>query len=150
MRGKPPTGFLGRSRVRNIPAYAGKTPPCGAPPHPKSEHPRVCGENWRAFLSTGHFSGTSPRMRGKRFRYGLMSFGLGNIPAYAGKTNFPRAHRTTRKEHPRVCGENSSETPTSCPTSGTSPRMRGKHMCYSTCAESERNIPAYAGKTCGA
>ena len=71
-----------------------------------SEHPRVCGENFEhpeCFLEAG---GTSPRMRGKRFRPVSRRSQGGNIPAYAGKTYNKKYRKRKRLEHPRVCGEN--------------------------------------------
>ena len=51
--------------IRNIPAYAGKTPRKFATGDQGAEHPRVCGENLRIVLTMGGDDGTSPRMRGK-------------------------------------------------------------------------------------
>ena len=86
MRGKQGESQILTHFLRNIPAYAGKTPP---PPNPRrcwSEHPRVCGENLGGLGDLVRGGGTSPRMRGKQVdalvRYGYPR----NIPAYAGKT----------------------------------------------------------------
>ena len=87
MRGKPPHGHSGLYQFRNIPAYAGKTPACRQWRGFQEEHPRVCGENWWKSGARRFEPGTSPRMRGKRrapLGTGRM---LGNIPAYAGKTD---------------------------------------------------------------
>ncbi len=45
MRGKHRVGIYGHSRVRNIPAYAGKTKSVPLTSDRHQEHPRVCGEN---------------------------------------------------------------------------------------------------------
>ena len=50
--------------------------------------------------------GTSPRMRGKPIDDKEHDIELGNIPAYAGKTDWLSASTLSKKEHPRVCGEN--------------------------------------------
>ena len=60
--------------------------------------------------------------------------------------DFENEKRTT-KEHPRVCGENLVMAFLTAVTSGTSPRMRGKHACVISLFGALRNIPAYAGKT---
>ena len=73
--------------------------------------------------------------------------GLGNIPAYAGKTH-PCDHKhNPAAEHPRVCGENENMKTDMERLNGTSPRMRGKHSNMCSRIHSTRNIPAYAGKT---
>ena len=51
------------------------------------------------------------------------------------------------KEHPRVCGENTSRAACQMAHRGTSPRMRGKRHNQPGVAGTVRNIPAYAGKT---
>ena len=108
MRGKRTSAASAADAMRNIPAYAGKT--CALQPHQsrRTEHPRVCGENWGSPTHPVAKHGTSPRMRGKPLR------ACGGTVAWT--------------EHPRVCGENpdvSLESPIIC---GTSPRMRGKRM----------------------
>ena len=86
MRGKRHHGRRCSHRRRNIPAYAGKTPMLLRIRHPYAEHPRVCGENISRSLGSGSHGGTSPRMRGKPHRLGLLCLWGRNIPAYAGKT----------------------------------------------------------------
>ena len=70
-----------------------------------------------------------------------------NIPAYAGKTGTPQTTSGDWAEHPRVCGENLLQSCYSTKMLGTSPRMRGKHVCHNLPPPLGRNIPAYAGKT---
>ena len=94
-------------------------------------------------------AGTSPRMRGKPLRGGVIGDWSGNIPAYAGKTNWILPIRESPAEHPRVCGENGFwQFPKNRPR-GTSPRMRGKPTGTKIYAHPPGNIPAYAGKTPG-
>ena len=127
MRGKPRPCRGYRSRLRNIPAYAGKTSQQASATSPASEHPRVCGENVKMPASAPSAPGTSPRMRGKRSKIALRCSVTRNIPAYAGKTsgNLLRASELA----------------------GTSPRMRGKREELHATGLPRRNIPAYAGKT---
>ena len=49
MRGKLIGNKTIQAAFRNIPAYAGKTPPFSKEKKGNMEHPRVCGENLSAF-----------------------------------------------------------------------------------------------------
>ena len=115
---------------RNIPAYAGKTGFERSVDRVSPEHPRVCGENLVGFP----LNRTPPR----------------NIPAYAGKTSCLGRAGFLLGEHPRVCGENCPSLALPGPTTGTSPRMRGKQCAKHQKCWFSRNIPAYAGKTTSA
>ena len=149
MRGKPPSSRCLRRGLRNIPAYAGKTPAPAGRNRRNQEHPRVCGENPRPPISPGYPPGTSPRMRGKLGNHGDGHGRMRNIPAYAGKTLGNRCSHGGYPEHPRVCGENGLRPWRRYAPPGTSPRMRGKLLiCEESCTQ-PGNIPAYAGKTGG-
>ena len=71
----------------------------------------------------------------------------GNTPAYAGKTAILSAIRTTRKKHPRVCGEDAQTQAPQIAIRETPPRMRGRHSALCMSLTTGRNTPAYAGKT---
>ena len=71
----------------------------------------------------------------------------GNTPAYAGKTAILSAIRTTRKKHPRVCGEDAQTQAPQIAIRETPPRMRGRPEQYRGRNRKIRNTPAYAGKT---
>ena len=111
-------------------------------------HPRVGGENRPGEYLSVIDVGSSPRGRGKR-GVGQHEHG-GNrlIPAWAGKTTYPRTRCWNRPAHPRVGGENppSSKRPTG--NWGSSPRGRGKPWPAYGDAITQRLIPAWAGKTC--
>ena len=111
---------------RNIPACAGKTDPSFPPVNPCWEHPRVRGENCRAFLTETIQPGTSPRARGKRASNPCIRQPHRNIPACAGKTYQTHIILPHLKEHPRVRGENVRKKYTEGFEAGTSPRARGK------------------------
>ena len=147
MRGKPEALLPALIRVRNIPAYAGKTQPHFHRPRQAEEHPRVCGENNYSNAGLRMAEGTSPRMRGKRVRDALSMEIVGNIPAYAGKTSQASINSCCLSEHPRVCGENPKPHGNVTLVGGTSPRMRGKLVHDVLFVQLRRNIPAYAGKT---
>ena len=110
MRGKPATGGAKVGSERNIPAYAGKTVGLYLQPDAFKEHPRVCGENSRASMVMDSNLGTSPRMRGKLAGEAQRRTNQGNIPAYAGKTLLGCQSPPAHQEHPRVCGENRTNT----------------------------------------
>ena len=64
-------GKQGKTRAsdfvtRNIPTLVGKTATCRSPLPTPTEHPHACGENIILFGVHGCFSGTSPRLWGKR------------------------------------------------------------------------------------
>ena len=147
MRGKLSSPWPMVWTSRNIPAYAGKTPPRWFPPGCLPEHPRVCGENPPLSPPRRATAGTSPRMRGKRFPTHRQQRKEGNIPAYAGKTNPGHSLWHYGEEHPRVCGENVSSSASVVYATGTSPRMRGKRKIWPGAEAWYGNIPAYAGKT---
>ena len=73
-------------KLRNIPAYAGKTLPSRRGGNLGTEHPRVCGENLKNAWEGVKEGGTSPRMRGKPTFEKMNRVDRRNIPAYAGKT----------------------------------------------------------------
>ena len=147
MRGKLARVCDDCHRVRNIPAYAGKTVPAAPSRLGHPEHPRVCGENPASSINKFLLQGTSPRMRGKPMAGTAMRSALRNIPAYAGKTCRLPPCAMFSPEHPRVCGENHQRQECLGQMFGTSPRMRGKPIQNQRSAFYLRNIPAYAGKT---
>ena len=106
MRGKLAGENTAWLDMGNIPAYAGKTLDRQRKVLLMREHPRVCGENLDGLAQGIKALGTSPRMRGKRWKGDSRPLVLRNIPAYAGKTDFPGGSHRPKQEHPRVCGEN--------------------------------------------
>ena len=147
MRGKPNRGVDGMDCAGLIPAHAGKTTlqvrssPC------VPAHPRACGENfnWSSLGIT--FSGSSPRMRGKRAGIHRERETRGLIPAHAGKTGPDNLRAATGWAHPRACGENGYEDHRAKARRGSSPRMRGKRVLLGEGSDGVRLIPAHAGKT---
>ena len=69
------------------------------------------------------------------------------IPAYAGNTEDAGLTLTIAEDHPRVCGEHGQEVDGVLFAWGSSPRMRGTHMCRQPRRSGSRIIPAYAGNT---
>ena len=110
-------------------------------------HPRVCGENDVKKENTTDFTGSSPRVRGKRSVLPRNQLLGGLIPACAGKTGVLGPVVRDRSAHPRVCGENQSADAPLDAAFGSSPRVRGKRCCVEFKAPALRLIPACAGKT---
>ena len=71
----------------------------------------------------------------------------GLIPTYAGNTRLPLPIMRKFRAHPHVCGEHtcSAGPPMTC--MGSSPRMRGTHVCVNLTLELHGLIPTYAGNT---
>ena len=105
MRGRPYFSCASGGRVRNTPAYAGKTLSAGHQSSSIRKHPRVCGEDAPRAISWRGALETPPRMRGRLKKARAQVQRDRNTPAYAGKTR--RYGRTLKDswKHPRVCGE---------------------------------------------
>ena len=88
-------------------------------------------------------------MRGKVPFVRMAAFHLGITPAYAGKRPWSSSGRTTRRDHPRVCGEKLPVGFFSWSISGSPPRMRGKAHRVALAAGVAGITPAYAGKSPG-
>ena len=147
MRGKLDRARDGVEHVRIIPAHAGQTPHtlirgCGG-----ADHPRACGANEVRFSGTIETAGSSPRMRGKQ-QFGIRGAqAIRIIPAHAGQTPSAQAAYHAAPDHPRACGANDLSIPYPEPLSGSSPRMRGKHLAQYGRGLGGRIIPAHAGQT---
>ena len=68
VRGKPRGCGAGPPGVGLIPACAGKTLKSRSPARPLRAHPRVCGENHGRGICLPGDGGSSPRVRGKRWK----------------------------------------------------------------------------------
>ena len=107
----------------------------------------MCGENRTRGVWDPGFTGSSPRVRGKRLTRRPSDWRGRLIPACAGKTRTRARTRRGSWAHPRVCGENCGRGITRVFPPGSSPRVRGKPGGSSRRACSPRLIPACAGKT---
>ena len=130
-----------------IPAYAGNTFTLVKTCFVGGDHPRVCGEHPIVPHSASVPMGSSPRMRGTLHIRSGQSRRAGIIPAYAGNTRRGQREGRGWRDHPRVCGEHSSETSRRALSAGSSPRMRGTPVSVDEPAPELGIIPAYAGNT---
>ena len=107
----------------------------------------MCGENERKSVTRFQHVGTSPRVWGKRAQEVLIPILVRNIPTCVGKTPRRSYRRSSRTEHPHVCGENSVRHSFSSSPFGTSPRVWGKPPVALALGRRSRNIPTCVGKT---
>ena len=147
VRGKPRIRMNEMMPTRLIPACAGKTRARVIAVSLAWAHPRVCGENCFHAPPAGRASGSSPRVRGKRFGRPVRFRGYGLIPACAGKTSQGIFRSGETWAHPRVCGENIDRNSSSASRAGSSPRVRGKPLRGFFPQPRKGLIPACAGKT---
>ena len=90
--------------------------------------------------------GSPPRMRGKDGYAVDPETGERITPAYAGKRPGAAGEKSTKPDHPRVCGEKCIEAIDEACTLGSPPRMRGKAFFHRHGGDELRITPAYAGK----
>ena len=134
--------------VRGItPACAGKSShPCRQKSKTR-DHPRVCGEKQRTLAVQDEPQGSPPRVRGKVWRSPAAPGTQGITPACAGKRRPVPSPRSTRQDHPRVCGE---KPPKGCGLNlilGSPPRVRGKAAAARAGLVAVGITPACAGKS---
>ena len=136
-----------RQCERIIPADAGSTQDTLDATVGYKDHPRRCGEHRPLRASIHSAVGSSPQMRGALFDKltGVQDGGI--IPADAGSTYPASAGMSSRRDHPRRCGEHLPATGSEGDYWGSSPQMRGAHHETNLELRSARIIPADAGST---
>ncbi len=146
VRGKHVVGLGGDVDRGCIPACAGEAESRLPSWAACKVHPRVCGGSASITRQAGVIYGASPRVRGKPRRAREAEEGEGCIPACAGEAP-PRSgcavHLTV---HPRVCGGSRIARRWLDPSTGASPRVRGKPATGSAGGLPHRCIPACAGE----
>ena len=86
----------------------------------------MCGENASRFVSSALIRGSPPRVRGKHNKLDAISDYSRITPACAGKTILRHYANKSKKDHPRVCGENMRWFISIGGLPGSPPRVRGK------------------------
>ena len=147
VRGKLPIDLVTITADRIIPASAGQTSSSVAIPAPSPDHPRECGANAADLYNSRNARGSSPRVRGKLLRIAGVFPGGRIIPASAGQTLMSAVLVPNFTDHPRECGANSPGAAPVPSSTGSSPRVRGKHMLVEPVCSTARIIPASAGQT---
>ncbi len=89
--------------------------------------------------------GSSPRVRGTRFRVRSSSRAYRFIPARAGNAHSARRPRQASAVHPRACGERDADDLRLDRMPGSSPRVRGTRLRCVGHGLLRRFIPARAG-----
>ena len=135
---------------RFIPACAGNRARQTLQKPAQPVHPRVCGEQSRAWVMSSGTTGSSPRVRGTALARGAAALAPRFIPACAGNRGCALRGWARAAVHPRVCGEQGEPPTTISDVPGSSPRVRGTgqpSMCFTG---HHRFIPACAGNSIGA
>jgi len=118
--------MFGRLRsIRFIPAPAGNTDPTRPRIPLLPVHPRACGEHRSGVQPDDRAIGSSPRLRGTRWRRLCWSERSWFIPAPAGNTIPASSTVRSRPVHPRACGEHLNIPSGAISVDGSSPRLRG-------------------------
>ena len=147
MRGRGNCVRLGGIPVGITPAYAGKSLPSRLHLRPCRDHPRVCGEEYFNEISSLSNGGSPPRMRGRATFGDMLKAGARITPAYAGKRSRTPWRPGWMRDHPRVCGEESSSHGSTYSKRGSPPRMRGRGVVNDQRNDVVGITPAYAGKS---
>ena len=134
--------------LRITPAYAGKTIYYYRKVKKTWDHPRVCGKDRVKTQNIIIALGSPPRMRERPLGEENNRNTFRITPAYAGKTDAKYGNLFTYRDHPRVCGKDSTPVFANCLRRGSPPRMRERRCGYSNSCTDCRITPAYAGKTC--
>ena len=133
--------------VRFIPACAGNSHPQARMGRCSPVHPRVRGEQPRHAVCAMAANGSSPRARGTvgdcLWRAGRGRF----IPACAGNSRRSRGRLRSASVHPRVRGEQASNSGVLRLSAGSSPRARGTGLDRIGVVGQFRFIPACAGNS---
>ena len=147
MRGKvhgSPACTCGRGIT---PAYAGKSFIMDCRLQAGQDHPRLCGEKAYICMIAQNKSGSPPPMRGKDIDRSNKKNVNGITPAYAGKRQSLPAEPDKLQDHPRLCGEKTSNFDFQTGTIGSPPPMRGKVFLLRRPVRRRGITPAYAGKS---
>ena len=149
VRGTGPNQLFSCDRGRFIPACAGNRPTIVASTPMVTVHPRVCGEqNASRFWLTPSI-GSSPRVRGTVRMLLLARRRKRFIPACAGNRGQRAISHFRNPVHPRVCGEQPTQSSSPPTTFGSSPRVRGTACRGDGWGLGKRFIPACAGNSAG-
>ena len=130
------------------PAHAGKRSFITDKVLRSRDHPRACGEKDSGHARGRKVQGSPPRMRGKGPQDGCFQAGGRITPAHAGKSLQASCRPSTRRDHPRACGEKKVMRGGKDKRMGSPPRMRGKGRSFELPVAVDRITPAHAGKSC--
>ena len=132
---------------RITPACAGTTAVKVRPEVAFEDHPRVCGNHYKARYADLRKAGSPPRVREPRIPISISILHLGITPACAGTTRWDRDGTMATRDHPRVCGNHSSFSSSVMFSLGSPPRVREPHRRWQPRDAEGRITPACAGTT---
>ena len=149
VRGTLQNNLTNQNRIGIIPACAGNTflffPHCSS----TGDHPRMCGEHFFGVAQRRRRVGSSPHVRGTRYRRGRAQLSNGIIPACAGNTSHHFCVHIRVWDHPRMCGEHACTRGRWAGLWGSSPHVRGTPFTLFKPFRRPGIIPACAGNTGG-
>ena len=128
-----------------IPACAGSSGYYALRQGSARDHPRVCGEQSEQRRPCTVCLGSSPRVRGAAVWAYTVSGISGIIPACAGSSTSSSSDKNSRRDHPRVCGEQARPNQSAHNGAGSSPRVRGAALASNGGRSQYGIIPACAG-----
>jgi len=146
-RGRLPVARDHSAGRGTIPACAGPTRARSLTRSSRTDHPRVRGADGHGCSCGVGGSGPSPRARGRPEHRDDGHRRHRTIPACAGLTALSLCRRTTRPDHPRVRGADSSSGVQAYAVNGPSPRARGRPRRRQRHRRRTGTIPACAGPT---
>ena len=154
IRGSPP-------RVRGTDIYCvrrccanGITPACAGNryflavnPLPGEDHPRVCGEQQNPGRLGAFQRGSPPRVRGTGGIFRVQRHDARITPACAGNSPGIASLHSPSRDHPRVCGEQVTDTLDGIEGEGSPPRVRGTAFPLPSTSFTAGITPACAGNS---
>jgi len=111
------------------------------------DHPRVCGEQQPGGAVSVSHAGSPPRVRGTVLMPERSLDALRITPACAGNRFGTRSTGGSRRDHPRVCGEQLHRVRHGLPLPGSPPRVRGTEPRALHLWRPTRITPACAGNS---
>ena len=147
VRGTPGDAVLLGFGAGIIPACAGNTRSRCIRTMVSWDHPRMCGEHYRHVPIGLIILGSSPHVRGTPHEQMIYVDTVGIIPACAGNTRSSSASSSSSWDHPRMCGEHSSNCCLAFFHGGSSPHVRGTRQQHHREKGTIGIIPACAGNT---
>ena len=125
VRGTGVRSPLMSDNFRITPACAGNRAALASQADSIWDHPRVCGEQDAGRGGSGKDIGSPPRVRGTEICSLRRWSCIGITPACAGNSCTKLNKLTSKKDHPRVCGEQQSCDVLRHSYPGSPPRVRG-------------------------
>ena len=133
-------------RFRITPARAGKSQSFFLPAAFSRDHPRACGEEKSSAMFSATSWGSPPRVRGRGSHTTIAALCRGITPARAGKRLCPLPGPSSKRDHPRMRGEETSPVGERRSRPGSPPHARGRARVRLARRPRPRITPACAGK----